>query len=233
MAIAVADILVGAITQMQDVTNVRWTIPELCRYYNDGQRAVAIVRPDALVKTAAVVLVAGSRQSLPADGMKLIEPVRNTGGTKRAVRVVAREILDAQVPGWHSLAGVAEIKHVIYDPREPLAFYTYPPATVGASLDLTYSAKTVDIAIPADGSDVTAVAGNMSLADVFANPLRDYILFRAYSKDATYTANQGRADKHLQLFADQLGIDIKAAVLVAPRVDGNPNMLTPGSPASS
>lgn len=233
MAVAASDILLGAITQMQDVTNVRWTIAELCRYYNDGQRAVATVRPDALVKTAACPLVVGTRQTLPADGVKLIEPVRNTGGTQRAVRMVAREILDAQVPGWHSLPGKAEIVHVMYDLREPLAFYTYPPAALGASLDLTYSAKTVDIAIPAAGAAVTDVAGNLSLSDQFANPLRDYILFRAYSKDATYTANAPRADKHLQLFADQLGIDIKAAVAVAPRSDGNPNMLTPTAPAAS
>lgn len=227
MAISAQDILRGAITELQDDTNVRWTIPELCRYFNDGQRAIAAARPDAAVTNATLALVAGTRQALPSGGKKLLDVTRNTGGNKRAVRLVNREILDAQIPGWHGLTGVTEIKHFIYDVREPTVFYVYPPAAVGASLELVYGAEPTAITVPADGAALTDVSGNLALPDQFANPLRDYVLFRAYQKDAEYAANQGRSDRHLQLFAEQLGVELTAAQAVAPTSAGNPNMVTP------
>lgn len=233
MTILASDVLRGVITELQDDTNVRWTIPELCRYFNDGQRALATARPDATVTTATLALSAGSRQALPAGGKKLLDVVRNTGGAKRAVRQVSREILDSQIPGWHGLTGVTEVKHFIYDVREPTIFYVYPPAAVGASLELVYGAEPTSIAIPADGSDLSGVSGNMGLPDQYANPLRDYVLFRAYLKDAEYAANQGRADMHLKLFGDQLGLELTAAQAMAPGGAGNPNMLTPRGPRGS
>lgn len=233
MTTTARSIIANAIIELQDDTNVRWTIAELCTYFNDGQKAIAMARPDSMVKTATVALIVGSRQTLPADGVKLIDIPRNTSGTKRAVRMVNREILDAQVPGWHGLTGVTEIKHFTHDMREPLVFYTYPPAALGASLEVTYGSKATDITVPAAGAVITDVNGDMSLPDQYANPMRDYILFRAYCKDTEYTANAGRADKHLALFAEQLGIELAAARMVAPNPTANPNMVTQRTPAAA
>ena len=221
MALTAQSIVRRAVETLQDTTSVRWPINELVRYLNDGQREVILYRPDAMVTNATVTCTAGSKQALPANGAKLIEVVRNTGG--RAVRMVNREILDSQTPGWHSVTGSATILHFMYDPRDPKVFYVYPPALGTAQLDIVYAAYPTDIAEPADGSLYTAVTGNISLPDIYGNVLCDYVLYRSYTKDSEYAGNAGRAQAHYASFANALGIEIKATVAVAPNPIGNPN----------
>ena len=222
MPITAQSIIRRVVETLQDTTSIRWPVAELVRYLNDGQREVVLYRPDSMVTNSTITCVAGSRQTLPANGAKLIEVIRNSG-TKRAVRLVNREILDAQMPGWHALAGQNEVLHYMYDPRDPRVFYVYPPATTSAQLDIVYAAYPTDIAEPADGSLYTAVTGNISLPDIYGNVLQDYILYRAYTKDSEYAGNAQRAQAHYAAFANALGIEVKATVAVAPNPVGNPN----------
>lgn len=222
MPIAAQSLIRRCVETLQDPTSVRWPISELVRYLNDGQREVVLYRPDSMVTSAPRPLTVGTRQTLP-NGSKLIEVVRNTGGTKRAVRMVNREILDAQTPGWHNLTGSTDILHYMYDPRDPTVFYVYPPAATGASVEIVYAAYPGDIVEPADGALYTAVAGNISLPDIYGNVIQDYILYRAYSKDSEYAGNAQRAQAHYAAFANALGIEIKATVAVAPNPIHNPN----------
>lgn len=222
MPISAQSIIRRAVETLQDPTSVRWPISELVRYLNDGQREVVLYRPDSMVTSTSRSLATGTRQTLP-NGSKLIEVVRNTGGTKRAIRMVNREILDAQTPGWHNLTGATDILHYMYDPRDPTVFYVYPPAATGASVELVYAAYPADIVEPADGALYTAVAGNISLPDIYGNVIQDYILYRAYSKDSEYAGNAQRAQAHYAAFANALGIEIKATVAVAPNPVHNPN----------
>ena len=225
MPIAAQSIIRRCVETLQDTTSIRWPVAELVRYLNDGQREVVLYRPDAMVTNATVTCVAGTKQALPANGAKLIEVIRNAraAGTKRAVRMVNREILDAQMPGWHALAGVDDVLHFMYDPRDPRVFYVYPPATTNTQLDIVYAAYPTDIVEPADGATYTAVTGNISLPDIYGNVLQDYILYRAYTKDSEYAGNAQRAQAHYAAFANALGIEIKATVAVAPNPVGNPN----------
>ena len=141
MAIEARAIIRRAVETLQDTTSIRWPVNELVRYLNDGQREIVLHRPDSMVTNATLALAAGSKQTIPSGGAKLIEVVRNSAGSKRAVRLCNREILDAQSPGWHSLAGVTEILHFMFDPRDPKTFYVYPPAAAAnASVELVYSA---------------------------------------------------------------------------------------------
>lgn len=224
MPITAQSIIRRCVETLQDTTSIRWPVAELVRYLNDGQREIIVHRPDAMVTNAAQVLAAGSRQAIPSNGTKLIEVVRNTGGNKRSIRLCSREILDAQVPGWHNLAGVTEIVHFMFDPRDPKTFYVYPPAaSSGASVDLVYSALPTDIAEPGAGTDYTSVGGDISVPDIYGNVLQDYILYRSYMKDSQYAGNANRATAHYAAFANALGIEIKATVGVAPTSPGNPN----------
>lgn len=225
MAITAQSIVRRVVETLQDNTSVRWPVNELVRYLNDGQREIVLYRPDAMVTNTTLTLVSGSKQALPANGAKLIEIVRNnTGSSKRAVRMVNREILDAQAPNWHNITGVTEILHFSYDPRDPKVFYVYPPAAAsGASLDIVYAALPTDITEPADGSTYSAVSGNISVPDIYGNVLQDYMLYRAYSKDSEYAGNAARAQAHYGVFANALGIEIKATIAVAPNPVSNPN----------
>lgn len=216
MAITAQSIIQRIVRDLNDQTSIRWTIPELVRYFNDGQREIASLRPDSMNIRVTHPLVAGAKQSLPANGTKLIDVNSNAAGTKGAVTLVASAILDAQVRNWRNLPGSNEILHYTYDPREPKTFEVYPPASSTAALDLEYSALPTDIAEPAEGTTYTAVTGNMSQSDLFANALQHYILYRCYSKDTEYTANPGMAQSYQQMYANDLGVEIKMTVDVGP-----------------
>lgn len=228
MALRTQDIIRRCVDTLQDGTSVRWPIDELIRYMNDAQREIVLYRPDSTITSATVTLTAGSKQVLPDNAAKLIEVVRNnTATSKRAVRLVNREILDAQTPDWHNLVGQAEVAHYMYDPRDPRVFYVYPPATATAKLDLVYSAYPVDVDPVGAGKDVDDIpvtaAYELSIPDIYGNTVQDYILYRAYSKDSEYAGNAQRAQAHYAAFANALGLEIQATVQVAPNPSYNPN----------
>lgn len=195
-------ILTRAVDIIQDATNVRWPEAELLRWLSDGQREVVIHKPEANVTNTSLQLAAGNtKQSLPAAGLQLIDVVRNLGsnGTTpgRAVRLVAREVLDAQRPDWHTEAGASAVKHFVFDARDPRTFYVYPQPLSAFYLEVIYSVAPADL---------TAGSSVLTLSDIYANALLDYVLYRAYSKDAEYAGNANRAVAHYSAFANSIGI---------------------------
>jgi hypothetical protein len=219
MAITAQSIIRRVVETLNDTTSVRWPVNELVRYLNDGQREVVQYRPDAMVTNSTVTLAAGAKQALPSDGSKLLDIVRNNSvASKRAVRMTNRMILDAQVPNWHNITGTTEILHFTYDPRDPRVFYVYPPAAAsGAALDIIYSAYPVALTEPAEGTTYTAVTGNISVPDMHANALADYVLYRAYSKDTEYAGNAARATAHYQAFTNAMTVEANATAVASPK----------------
>lgn len=225
MALQAKSIIRRVVGTLQDDTSVRWPVAELVRYLNDGQREVVLYRPDSLSTNATIDCVAGSKQTLPSNGAKLIEVVRNaaSGSNFRAIRMINREVLDAQLPNWHAIPPVDTVKHFMYDPRDPRVFYVYPPATTDAKLDIVYASYPQDIAEPADGATAEDVVGNIALPDIYGNVLIDYVLYRAYSKDSEYAGNANRAQAHYGAFTSALGVELQATVGTMPNPVGNPN----------
>lgn len=216
MAIPAQSIIQRVVTVLNDETSVRWTIPELIRYFNDGQRDIAASRPDSMSTRIMHTLVAGYKQSLPANGTKLIDINANGTGNNGAVTLVPSAILDSQMRNWRNIPGTAEILHYTYDPREAKSFEVYPPALATAILDLEYSALPDDVTEPAAGTTYVDVTGTFAMSDLFANAQQNYILYRCYSKDTEYTANPQRAIAFQQAYANDLGVEIKATVAVGP-----------------
>ena len=215
MAITAKSIIRRVVETLQDPTSIRWPVPELVRYLNDGQREVKLHRPDTVRQTGDIALVAGSRQTMPTNADKLIEIWHNKA-SKRAVQMVDRRILDDQTPGWHALPASADILHYTYDARVPTEFFVYPPAIGGNSLVGAFSVNPTDIAEPADGVLYPAVVGDVAVIDALANCLQDYILYRAYTKDSEYAGNGARAQGHYAAFANALGIEVKGTMGVMP-----------------
>lgn len=227
MPIAAQSIIRRAFEILQDTTAVRWPTNELVRWLNDGQREVVMYRPDSMATNATITCVQGTKQTIPNGGAKLINVVRNANhATKRAIRLIEREVLDAQTPTWHSMSDSTVVLHYMFDPRDPKTFYVYPPAASTVQLDIVYSAYPTDITEPAVGADYTAVSGNVSVPDIYANAILDYILYRAYSKDSEYAGNAQRAQAHYTAFANSMGVEIKGTLGVSPNLTGsvfNPN----------
>lgn len=182
---------------IQDATNVRWPQAELLGWLNDGQREVVLLRPDAYTKSVSHNLTAGeTQQSIPSDGIRVISVVRNNGATKTAIRQIDKRILDDQIPDWHYNNKNAIAQWFSYDDRDPTRFYVYPcqPDANPGSVLLTYSCSPPDVVIGA------AIA----IPDVFANSLIDYMLYRAYWKDADYAVNEKRVMDAYQAFTRSL-----------------------------
>jgi hypothetical protein len=213
MTIAASMIFRQCVEALNDLTSVTWPMAELARHFNAVQRQIVTVRPDATATAAALALVAGTRQTIPNDGLKLIRVVRNTNGP--AIRQIAAKELDNFNPGWHTLTGSTTILHYMFDPREPRVFYVYKPASVGASVDLVYGKYPADISIPAAGSIWSDATGNMDLPDIYERPLIDGILALAYMRDDE-NGNPGRAQSYRASFADALGIEAKATLAISP-----------------
>lgn len=218
MAIAAQSIIRRVAETLQDLTAVRWSTAELVRYLNDGQRELGTYRPDAVSTNATVNLTVGAKQTLPADGFKLLDILRNeTANSKRAVRLVNRQLMDAHIPNWYSQTPSLEVQHFLYDPRDPLVFYVYPPASAGAAVYMIYAAHPAGVAEPADGTTYTAVSGNINVPDIYANALMDYVLYRAFAKDAEYAGNAARATAHYQAFVNALTVEANATAVASPK----------------
>lgn len=225
MALTAQSVALRATQVLQDPSSIRWLISEIVQWLNDGQREIVLHRPDANPVTGTGTLAAGTRQTLVgmtgiANPAKVVDIMRNMAATsnKYAVRLCDREILDAQTPGWHATPASASIVHFMFDPRSPLVFYVYPPATTLAQLEILYSAYPTDVAAPS-GSDYTSVTGNIGIADIFGNALLDYILYRCYLKDSEYAGNRDRAMTHGAAFATSMGIEFKGTLMNAPALN--------------
>lgn len=195
MPIPAAEIIrrVGAI--LQDEDHVRWTVPELLEWINDGARETIVRRPAARAVTDDLTLAAGTKQALPASGVQLLDVVRNLGdGTKpgRVIRRIDRQLMDDQAPDWHTARPKAVIKHFMFDERSPKTFYVWPPAIAGTHVEALYSE------LP---PTVTAEGDTLDIGAEYLNVLVSYVVYRALSKDSEF-ANGTVAALHYQAFID-------------------------------
>jgi hypothetical protein len=189
---------------LQDPTFVRWTQGELLNYLNDAQRQVVLFRPDAKAVNAPFTCTNTAKQTLPAEGLRLINVLRNTGG--RAVTKVDRSILDVQLPTWYETAALADgVKHYVYDALDPKNFYVFPKPANLHQIDIVYAISPVDIVISNYTTDVQVIG----IDDIYANALMDYMMYRAYQKDSEF-ANLNRAGVYYQAFTTSLGIKSQA-----------------------
>lgn len=214
MPVQVSDVLSRAQKLIQDDTGIRWPLPELALWFNDGTREVTIHKPSASSKSVVLPLVQGTRQSIPAGDLMLLRVIRNlksasTGTNRvgaRAVRLVNRDILDTQRPDWHDETDTPfkpEVKHFVFDESDPTAFYVYPGNDGTGKVEALTSRSPQ--AVATTGEALTDYDVPMPLPDVYANAVLDYILYRAYSKDASFAENMQRADAHYNAFAVSLG----------------------------
>ena len=213
MATTVQSIIDRVQTTLQDTTGIRWPVEnELVLWVNDAQREVALLKPDASATNETVTLDAGTKQSIPSSGNRLLRVVRNMsavsgGNGLRAIRIVDREVLDSMSPDWHdpSVANDAahgtSVKHYIYDDQNPRNFYVYPGVVGGSShVEIIYSAN------PASVTKTDAI----SIPDIYANCLMNYVLYMCYMKDSEHAGSQQRAQSHFNIF--QTSVTGKGAV---------------------
>jgi hypothetical protein len=105
----------------------------------------------------------------------------------------------------------------MHDLREPRVFQVYPPAATGASVDMTYALYPTDVPVPVDGWPASTVTGDIDLSDTWADALLNFVLFKAYSKDAEFGGNSQLASGYLALFNAAVGSQLQSTATVAPQ----------------
>lgn len=186
-----------------DETAVRWPETELLGWLNEGVQVISTLRPDSTNVVGNITLVAGTKQALPTGATALLDIPRNVDG--RAVRQTRMALLDAQRPTWHTDTAGAT-RNYAYDPRTPRVFYVYPPAEAGAQVEAKYQVATTAV----------AAGTNVPLGDEFVPALLDYVLYRAFSKDAEYSGTGARAAAHRQAFDAAIGTKTAVDAAVSP-----------------
>ena len=106
----------------------------------------------------------------------------------------------------------------MFDPRQPREFLVYPPATSAARLEITYAQIPSPHTLTAQQLTNAATTETIRIDDSFANALLDYVLYRAYSKDAEQQGNAARAVAHFQAFQNSLGVTAQANAASQPGV---------------
>ena len=203
--IAVADVLARVGLILNDVDYVRWTKPELFGWINDAAGEIVIRRPPAGAKTAAITLVEGVSQSLPADSHLLMDVVRNLPNGRR-ITVAERHRLEESVPNWYGMKPSSAIRHYSYEDRNPQQFYVYPPAVAGAMVEAVIAA------IPPKITDESA---SLELGAEYIGPIVSYVVYRALLKDSEY-ANGLVAVAHFQAFSEALGANTQVSLDASP-----------------
>lgn len=199
--VTVATIIKRVNTLLVDPTFTRWPKQELLDYYNDATKAIVLVRPDAYTKNVEFSCVAGTKQALPSDALRLIEVLRNANG--KVVRFVPRKALDDSYPEWHSGKTAVTVDNYTYEERDPKTFYLHPGPAAAVKVDVIYSvAPQSKQLVDVENIQTPALA---DLDDIYINPIIDFMLYRCFSKDAEYSANSNRAAGHYNAFLQQLG----------------------------
>lgn len=211
--IRVIDVIDRAEEILQDTSNVRWSQQSLLNYLNDGQREIVLFRPDASTTNASFTLATAAKQSLPSGGLRLLDVYKNLSPNSSAISLIERKVLDDQVDNWYSTTST-EVEHYVYNPVDPKTFYVYPhPSGGGHTIEIIYSSSPSNITISNFTTDTTTI----SLDDVYANALLDYILYRAYQKDSEFAGDLQKSGAFMQSFQNALGIKTQADAGSAPR----------------
>lgn len=214
MAVTGDTIFLGAAEVLEDHTYVTYLEAQFLRWVNDAQRAVCLMRPDAASSIQNLVITASSaRQVLPSNAARLGGLYRNMGtngltGGRAITGPTPREPMDASDPLWMTRTG-NYIRGYTYSEETPLDYYIYPTLTVPWYVEAKL------FLIPAD---LAAKTDPIGLSDIYAPPIREWVLYNCFARDSERTPNYVRAGRHFNNFFQLLGIKTRADLAVSPKV---------------
>ncbi|HEV8034386.1 DUF6682 family protein [Yoonia sp.] len=228
MAFTAASVMLSVQTVLNDATAVRWTAVELHTWLNDALREIAVLKPNAVAKTVELDLQQGAYQTLPEGHFALFRLTRNlatnaesaTGrGGGRVITKVEREVMDMQISGWMDNAVMPYTKNVVHfiDDISDMAAYYVVPGNDGTGVVEAICAVMPTL-VPAPETDtlmVSSYTSEVDISDIYRNAIIDYMLYRAFSKDASIAGIAQRAGVHYSQFANSLGLKFAAERLVS------------------
>ncbi|MCD9504524.1 hypothetical protein GLP37_20385 [Photobacterium phosphoreum] len=186
--IAVEQLLAQAAATLVDPSFVRWTKNELIDYLNDALSAVITRKPNAVIVRERIEAV-GNPIQLPDDTYSLLS-IEQIGGVRGQFTPI--ESLDRFFPDWRTKQG--EPKCWTKSADELTQFWLYPAPQELTHVDVQYS----KVLKAKEGE-------SLAMSSVYTGILLDFILYRAFSKDAENASESQKAVTHYQAFNAALG----------------------------
>lgn len=187
---------------------IRWTDAEVIGWLNESYQQIVILRPDAGATSADVPLAEGHRQRLDdatsinlPDAHMILDVTATAGKRPRAVRQSDLSMIDGLMPDWRRMPPTPFLERWVFDDRNPREFVVYPPAKAGTTVEIVYSQAPE----PHDPAANNVLDEAIKMPSAYEPAILDYLLYRAYSKDADSQANANRATAHYQAFATGIG----------------------------
>lgn len=185
----------------------RWTQAMLLDYLNDSLRQIAIRRPDEMTSEVSLPLVAGTRQTVPANYRSIIDILSaqddSCGTGAGMVRGDMETWMAFNVPSACTPPGTPyRGRDWFYNPNFPRVYFVWPPVPTTGSNTVTAS---VVIQPPEYAINQLATA----LVDPwlkYASAVIAWMKHRAYSVDSESILSQQKAAAYMNEFREALGI---------------------------
>lgn len=182
---------------------------ELMAFLTEAQRSAANDKTDFYVRNVEVQLVAGELQTLPDDGVQLLDIPNNAvanGG--RVITLVQRDVLAECSRFWPAGTRQAQVEHFTYDPRDLKHFKVFPPNNGNGAVQMEYGA------IP---PAIVATDQELVVSESAQATLVNYALAKCYavsSKKQDLTKFSG----YMAEYRQSLGLKSKSSGANSPRV---------------
>ena len=206
MTILASAIIEEVARRLNDTNNasLRWSGTDLLNSLNDAQKMVAEAKPEASIQSAALELVAGFDQVLPADGKKflaLVYDLGTDGATKgKAIVEMQQMLLDMMNPSWRSQAETASISYFAPDTDFPKRFLVYPPNTGTGYALCRYLSIPIDCA---------TTATNITIGDEYKEPLILGTLWFALAESTEIPELRALRQEVFKDFSISIGVKVK------------------------
>lgn len=191
-----------------DSTPVTWTDTNAVEYVNNATFALMTFRPHAFAVNAARVLVAGSKQTLPANTYMLLDLIRNMGSDGstegKIITLVPRWQIDMLNQHWHKGTGKQYAEHYSYEPeKDKQTYYVFPPV----STTVYYVEE--NLAQYPTRVTVANQATNITLDQGYEPFIKEWVYYEAYNKETNVGSHQ-QAMQHLQNAGMLIGVKVQA-----------------------
>jgi hypothetical protein len=212
VAFTANDYILDAAELYGDVDYDRVDEDSWIKYLNASIRALILVRPDAGSVTEPVQLIAGVKQDIPTDALRLLDITRNLGvdGSTpgKIITPAKRQHIDYSNLLWPAATGDVAIDSFSYNKNAPRIFYVTPPisATVAVYIEMNTSK------LP---TTITATGDSTGVSDLFFEPLVQYMLYKAFSADDE-SVEFSKAVQYMQNFFNLLQVELTVSTANGP-----------------
>ena len=190
-----------------DENNDDFSQAELIGLYNLALRFIVSLVPRAYTIKISQLLAAGSEQSIPSDGLQLVNVLRNMGtdGETPGASILEASLaaMNRLVPNWSTETAAAVVDNFMRIPDMDASFYISPPNDGTGYIQMVHTATPPTSTYDEDGDWED---DKIPLSDEFVPALPDAMLFIVYDDDSDYPGNTPRSQYYFQRAMTILGL---------------------------